>query len=90
MVFFMPDWQKKQANSMKIIEVQQKYENFIMQLPNVTGMGIGLKQDESVIKVFVSKKLPKDCLQPGEIIPKTLDGYPTDVEEIGIVTAQHL
>ena len=45
-------------------------------------------QVPQVIKVFVSKKLPEHLLQPDEIIPKTLDGYQTDVEEIGIVTTQ--
>lgn len=66
----------------------KKYEDAVLQLPNVTGMGIGLKADKQVIKVFVSKKLPEDFLKSDEIIPKTLDGYQTDVEEIGIVTTQ--
>ena len=75
---------------MKIIDVQKKHEDLVLQLPNVTGMGIGLKADKQVIKVFVTKKLPEHLLQPDEIIPKTLDGYQTDVEEIGIVTTQSL
>ncbi|MDD1614517.1 MAG: hypothetical protein LUP98_07670 [Methylococcaceae bacterium] len=75
---------------MKIIDVQKKHEDLVLQLPNVTGMGIGLKADKQVIKVFVTKKLPEHLLQPDEIIPKTLDGYQTDVEEIGIITTQSL
>ena len=59
-----------------------------MQLPNVTGIGIGKNAETNVIKVFVTQKLPESTLQPDEIIPKTLEGYSTDVEEIGIVTAQ--
>jgi len=74
----------------KIIDVQKKHEDLVLQLPNVTGMGIGLKADKQVIKVFVTKKLPEHLLQPDEIIPKTLDGYQTDVEEIGIITTQSL
>jgi hypothetical protein len=27
-------------------------------------------------------------LQPDEVVPKMLDGYETDVEESGVVTAQ--
>ena len=73
---------------MAITDVQKKHEDVVLQLPNVTGIGIGLKGDKQVIKVFVSKKLPEHLLQPDEIIPKTLDGYQTDVEEIGIVTTQ--
>ncbi len=59
-----------------------------MHLPNVTGIGIGKKGTKKVIKVFVTKKMPESSLQPHEIIPKVLDGYETDVEEIGVVTAQ--
>lgn len=75
---------------MEIIDVQKKHEDAVLQLPNVTGIGIGLKADKQVIKVFVSKKLPEHILKPDEIIPKTLDGYQTDVEEIGIVTIQSI
>jgi hypothetical protein len=73
---------------LKIIEVQKKYEDSILQLPNVTGIGIGLKANEQVIKVFVTKKLSENFLQFDAIIPKNLDGYQTDVEEIGSVTTQ--
>jgi len=73
---------------LKIIEVQKKYEDSILQLPNVTGIGIGLKANKQVIKVFVTKKLSENFLQPDAIIPKNLDGYQTDVEEIGSVTTQ--
>jgi hypothetical protein len=49
-----------------------------MQLPNVTGIGIGKKAGKDVIKVFVTQKLPESALQPDAIIPKTLEGYQTD------------
>lgn len=73
---------------MKIQSVLQKHEKVIMQLPNVTGVGIGIKEGKEVIKVFVTQKIPKPALQANEIIPGKLDGYETDVEEIGFVTAQ--
>jgi hypothetical protein len=57
-------------------------------LPNVAGIGIGMKAGQAVIKVFVSRKQPESVLKPHEIVPKVLEGYPTDVEEIGVVTAQ--
>ncbi len=75
---------------MDIIEVQKKHEDAVLQLPNVIGVGIGLKDDKQVIKVFVRRKLPENLLKPDEIIPKTLDGYQTDVEDIGIVTTQSI
>jgi hypothetical protein len=71
-----------------IESVRRKYEDQVMQLPNVAGIGIGKKGRKNVIKVFVTKKMPESSLQPHEIIPKVLDGYETDVEEIGVVRAQ--
>ena len=73
---------------MNIESVKRKYEEQVMQLPNVTGIGIGKKGGKDVIKVFVTQKLPKSALQSHEIVPKALEGYETDIEEIGVVTAQ--
>jgi hypothetical protein len=73
---------------MSIESVKSKYEDQLMQLPNVTGVGIGQKRGKEVIKVFVTHKVPDSALQPHEVVPKTLEGYETDVEDIGHVTAQ--
>ncbi len=73
---------------MSIEPVKRKYEEQLMQLPNVTGVGIGEKAGKEVIKVFVTQKVPESALQPQEVVPKTLEEYATDVEEIGVVTAQ--
>ncbi len=70
---------------MGIEEVQRKYEAHLMQLPNVNGVGIGQKAGKEVIKVFVTRKVPESALRADEVIPKTLNGYPTDVEEIGVI-----
>ncbi len=75
---------------MKIESAVKKHEEQVMQLPNVRGIGIGKKAGKDVIKVFVTQKLPESTLQSHELIPKALDGYETDVEEIGVVTAQTL
>jgi hypothetical protein len=74
---------------MSIEAVKEKNEERLMRLPNVTGVGIGEKAGKAVIKVFVTHKVPESALQPQEIVPKTLEGYETDVEEIGVVTAQN-
>lgn len=58
-----------------------------MQFPNVTGIGIGEKEGIEVIKVYVTHKVPETKLKPQDILPKELDGYETDVEAIGSVTA---
>lgn len=73
---------------MDIEGVRQKHEEHLMRLPNVTGVGIGKKAGKAIIKVFVTRKVPESALQPREIVPKSLEGYETDVEAIGPVTAQ--
>jgi len=73
---------------MSIEAVKEKNEERLMGLPNVTGVGIGEKAGKPVIKVFVTHKVPESALQPQEVVPKALEGWETDVEEIGVVTAQ--
>jgi len=58
----------------------RKYENSLKLLPNVTGAGIGEKNGNEVIIVFVRKKVPETKLKSEDVIPKILDGYSTDVE----------
>ena len=73
---------------MSIEAVKEKNEERLMRLPNVTGVGIGEKTGKVVIMVFVTHKVSESALRPQEIVPKTLEGYETDVEESGVVTAQ--
>ena len=80
----------KEVIEIDIETIRQKYEDQIMELPNVQGVGIGEKAGTKVIKVFVAQKFPESELQPQEIVPKSLEEYETDVEEIGTVTAQTL
>jgi hypothetical protein len=64
----------------------RKAEKELMSKLNVTGVGIGKRNGEPVIKVFVTRKLPESELHAGDLIPKNVAGYPTDVEEIGVVS----
>ncbi len=70
---------------MSIETVKRKYEEHLMRLPNVAGVGIGEKRGKPVIKVLVTQKVAEASLRPEEVVPKLLDGYETDVEEIGVV-----
>lgn len=70
----------KKVKYMSIESVLGKHEERLMQLPNVTGVGIGEKNKRGVIVVFVKKRVPKSELQPSEMIPKVLEGYETDIE----------
>jgi hypothetical protein len=63
-------------------------EESLMSKANVTGVGIGERDGESVIKVFVTRKLPESQLHADDVVPATVAGYPTDVEEIGVVSAE--
>jgi hypothetical protein len=78
----------KELRKMSITAVKRMHEEKLMGMPNVTGVGIGEKGGKEVIKVFVTHKVPESSLRPEEIIPKKLDGFEVDVEDIGNVTAQ--
>jgi hypothetical protein len=78
----------KEVIEISVESVRIKYEEQLMRLPNVTGVGIGKKAGKEVILVFVTHKVPESSLRPEEVVPKTLEGCETDVEEIGVVTAQ--
>jgi hypothetical protein len=73
---------------MTIKNVMEQNEEQLMQLPNVKGVAIGEKDGKPVIKVLVVQKVPESTLQPHEIVPKILEGYQTDVEEVGEIVAQ--
>jgi len=53
----------------------------------ITGVGVGSRFSQKsltgqlVVKVFVSEKLRESSLHPDDLIPKTINGFPTDVEE---------
>ena len=80
---------------MDIVSIKEKHEDQLLKLPHVIGVAIGEKvvkgqvvPGREVIKVFVTRKVPESQLKPDQVIPKTLEGYETDVEEVGIITAQ--
>lgn len=63
----------------------------ILQLPNVVGVGVGKKIVADVdtglycLTVLVERKKSREQLNEEEIIPKELDGIPTDVVESGLL-----
>lgn len=72
---------------MDIEDIRQQHEDQLLELPNVVGVGVGEKNGKPTIKVFVTQKVPADSLTPAQIVPKQLDQYDVDVEEIGNVAA---
>lgn len=57
---------------------------------NVVGVGVGEKVIDDqptgvpALKFFVRVKLPEAELSAGHLLPKTVNGWPTDVEEVGL------
>ena len=72
---------------MKIEAVLRKHEDALLAYPNVNGVGIGERAGRPVIKVMVIRKVPESSLQPDQVLPRELEGFELDVEEIGEVTA---
>ncbi len=77
-----------------IEQVRDLYEAQLMDLPGVVGVAIGERvirgerqAGEPAIKVFVRQKRLEADLAPQERVPRHLEGYPTDVEEIGKIVA---
>ena len=74
-------------------KAKARYEQELMQLPNVVGVGIGFKHkngqptDEIAVVVNVSQKKPATDLNKQDLIPPELDGVPVDVQEVGIIRA---
>ncbi len=62
-------------------------------IENIVGLGIGEKVLENQlagtlsVKVYVRKKYPLAELAKQDLIPKLIDGIPTDVEEVGVIRA---
>lgn len=60
-------------------------------LDNIVGIGIGRKagpaasSGRAAIKVFVQKKLPTEAIAQAALVPEEIQGFPTDVEEVGVV-----
>ena len=75
-------------------EVLNRHWRFLKLYPNVLNVALATKwkdgKDTKVpsITVYVSKKHPEVVLAPEEIIPKEVDGVPTDVVELAPTTWQ--
>lgn len=76
----------------RIAEVAKLYGKELLKYPNVVGFS-NIAQPrirkgkvieyEKVLRVYVTKKLPKEMLKPSEVIPSEFYGVKTDVVKIG-------
>jgi hypothetical protein len=65
-----------------IDEAKRRHEDELLDLPNVTGVGIGERGGKPVIKVFVTEQVLESR------VPASIEGYEVDVEEIGVIQAE--
>jgi len=78
---------QREFNRLK--EIKKRHRDSLFSLPNVNGVGIGLKEvngertDEIAIRVYVVKKVTRARLKEGELVPSEIEGIITDVIEIG-------
>jgi len=76
---------------MKIKEVIEKHGKDLLKYPNVTGFSNipqkrirrGKVVDELVLRVYVTRKVPKEQLKPSEVVPPEIEDVKTDVVPIG-------
>jgi hypothetical protein len=72
----------------EIRRIKAEAEEDLLKLPGVEGVDVGYKyvgdekKDELVIRVYVSEKKDEEDLLDEEIIPKTIQGVPTDVLDL--------
>ena len=78
---------------MKIEEAKSKYERQLLGKPNVVGVMTGHKVrggerlNELSIVCLVEKKLATETLQKKELVPATIQDFPTDVIQVGRLRA---
>ena len=71
----------------EVREIKERYEDKLLKLPNVVGVEVGYNEidgeetNELAIRVLVKKKVPESQLKNKHIIPKTVEGAKTDVDE---------
>lgn len=72
-----------------IIEVQNRYTEYLMRKPHVTGVAAGMRCRHGVttnqlcLVVMVDEKVDADALDPEDRIPEEIEGVPVDVQEMG-------
>lgn len=78
----------------EVAQVKEATKHDILAKPNVVGVGIGYKEtggrvtDQLSVVALVRDKVPKAALDPREMVPREVNGVPTDVVEVGELRAQ--
>ncbi len=73
----------------RIAAVRARHEQELLRYPNVVGAAVGVRMrqgtptGERCLVVYVERKLPRDQLAAGELLPTEVEGVPLDVVETG-------
>lgn len=77
----------------EVRRVKKASAEFLLGKRNVVACGVGYKEvggartDELCVIVSVAKKVLKEELAPGDLVPQVLEGIKTDVQETGVIRA---
>lgn len=77
----------------EVRQAKKLHRKTLLTKPNVVGVGVGFKEthgektDEICVKVLVNRKLSLEALLSEEIVPKKLNGFHTDVIQVGDLRA---
>jgi hypothetical protein len=80
----------------RVQRVKDTHEAELMSKANVVGVGVGYREkggrktDDLSLVVMVERKVPETQLSPQDIVPKSIEGVPVDVQEVGQIRAQPL
>jgi hypothetical protein len=76
---------KHAHRTLRAAQIKQRDRDILRAYPNVIGLGVGLKRvggrltEEVAVRVYVSKKVPRDQLAKDSVLPTVIDGVPVDV-----------
>jgi len=84
------------ASDQSIAQVRARHEAALLGRANVVAVAEGFRMrdgkptGERCLVVYVSRKLPAKRLAAADRLPRTIDGVPIDVVEVGTIEAQPL
>jgi hypothetical protein len=76
-----------------VLEVKRRHERELLRKANVVAVGIGYRTrggeqtSELCIVVSVRNKVASSGLEPGDVIPASIEGVPVDVVQTGSIRA---
>lgn len=81
------------AASERASALKKAYRTELMSKANVVGVGVGFQvkggqqTDTVALVVMVDQKVPESQLAANDLIPREIEGFPVDVQEVGEVRA---